>query len=117
MLEGFTRAVVSCPLEELTLDSPLYKGRFKFAIVDTLPVEGIQVVIANDISRSCRGSSIVRVNKQTRFNPPLSHRRQLRQENGRYLSETVHQGFMGELGAGFRKQSYKIKRELNSWLC
>ena len=118
MLEGFTRAVVSCPLEELTLDSPLYKGRFKFAIVDSLPVEGIEVVIANDISRSCKGHSVTRVNHQNRSNQPLSHRRKFRQEDSRNLSDvTVSQGYMRELGAGLGKQSYKIKRVLNSWLC
>ena len=51
MLGGFPRAVVSCPLEEIYLNSRRYKGRFKFAIVDTLPVKGVQVVIGNDIAR------------------------------------------------------------------
>ena len=50
LLGGFPCTVTSCPLEEVYLKSDQYNGKFKFAIVDRLPVEGIQVIIGNELA-------------------------------------------------------------------
>ena len=50
LLGGFPNTVVSCPLVELHLESTQYTGVFRFAIVEALPVLGVQAVISNDIA-------------------------------------------------------------------
>ena len=117
LLEGFNRSVVSCPLENLMLDSRQYRGSFKFAIVDTLPVEGIQVIIANDISRLCKRRSGARVQNHNSFNHP-GWKRGLRQEDSRnFCVDVVPPRYVRELGSGGGRRSYKSKRKPNSWLC
>ena len=50
LVGGFPNTVVPCPLEKLYLDCKRFKGYYRFAVVDALPIEGIQVVIGNDIA-------------------------------------------------------------------
>ena len=50
LLGGFPSSVTSCSLEDLYINSVQCKGLHKFAVADILPVDGVQVVIGNDIA-------------------------------------------------------------------
>ena len=50
LLGGFPETVVSCPLEVLSIDTNLVKGPVKVAIVDAVPVEGVDFVLGNDLA-------------------------------------------------------------------
>ena len=49
VLGGFPNTVVSCPLEKFYLETDYFKGTVKLAVVDCLPVPGIDLVFANDL--------------------------------------------------------------------
>ena len=50
LLGGFPETVVSCPLEVLSIDTNLVKSPVKVAIVDCIPVEGVDFVLGNDLA-------------------------------------------------------------------
>ncbi|XP_069194695.1 uncharacterized protein [Procambarus clarkii] len=49
ILVGFPRTQYIAPLVPVHLDSPYFSGTCALAVVDTLPVAGIDVVLANDL--------------------------------------------------------------------
>ena len=49
LLGGFPNTVSSWPLVEVEINSSTMKGKHKMAVVDHLPVEGVEVIMANDI--------------------------------------------------------------------
>ena len=49
LLGGFPDTVSSYPREDIYLDSKWSKGTVKLAVVDKLPVGGVDVIVANDI--------------------------------------------------------------------
>ncbi|XP_069195558.1 uncharacterized protein [Procambarus clarkii] len=49
VLVGFPRTQYIAPLVTVHLDSPYFSGTCALAVVDTLPVAGIDVVLANDL--------------------------------------------------------------------
>ena len=49
LLGGFPDTVTSCPVEDLFLESSLVKGQVRLAVVDKLPINGVDVIIANDL--------------------------------------------------------------------
>ena len=49
LLGGFPDTVTSCPIEDLWLNSELFKGQVRLAVVDKLPIEGVDVILANDL--------------------------------------------------------------------
>ena len=51
LLGGFPDSLVTCPLIQVRLDSELVKGSYKVAIVKSLPIEGVDMVLANDIAK------------------------------------------------------------------
>ena len=50
LLGGFTETVASCSLEVLSIDTNLVKGPVKVAIIDAVPVEGVDFVLSNDLA-------------------------------------------------------------------
>ena len=48
-LRGFPDTASSYPREDIYLDSKWNKGTVKLAVVDKLPVGGVDVIVANDI--------------------------------------------------------------------
>ena len=50
LLGGFPNTVSAYPLENLFLESKVFKGTVKLAVVDVLPIEGIDVIMANDLA-------------------------------------------------------------------
>ena len=50
LLGGFPNTVSSCPLESLFLKSKWFNGLVRLAVVDVLPMKGVDVIIANDIA-------------------------------------------------------------------
>ena len=61
LIGGFPNTVVSCPLEVLYLESPLVTGHVKVAVVKTLPLEGVDFILANDLVRGERNINPVMV--------------------------------------------------------
>ena len=51
LIGGFPDSLVTCPLLQVYLDSELIKDCFKVAIVQSLPIEGIDMILANDIAK------------------------------------------------------------------
>ena len=51
LIGDFPDSLVTCPLLQVYLDSELIKGCFKVAIVQSLPIEGIDMILANDIAK------------------------------------------------------------------
>ena len=51
LIGGFHDSLVTCPLLQVYLDSELIKGCFKVAIVQSLPIEGVDMILANDIAK------------------------------------------------------------------
>ena len=51
LIGGFPDSLVTYPLLQVYLDSELIKGCFKVAIVQSLPIEGIDMILANDIAK------------------------------------------------------------------
>ena len=51
LIGGFPDSLVTCPLLQVYLDSELIKGCFKVAIVQSLPIEGVDMILANDIAK------------------------------------------------------------------
>ena len=51
LIGGFPDSLVTCPLLQVYLDSELIKGYFKVAIVQSLPIEGVDMILANDIAK------------------------------------------------------------------
>ena len=49
LLGGFPDTITSCPLLEVDLCCPLKQGHCKLAVVPSLPLEGIDVLLANDL--------------------------------------------------------------------
>ncbi|XP_068225915.1 uncharacterized protein [Palaemon carinicauda] len=49
LLGGFPDTVTSWPVEEVYLESPLVTGRLKLAVVNALPVSGVDLLIGNDV--------------------------------------------------------------------
>ena len=68
LLGGFPDTVTSCPVEDLWLDSELFKGQVRLAVVDKLPIEGVDVILANDLV------SVKRAGTSSVVNPLLSLR-------------------------------------------
>ena len=50
LLGGFPNTISSYPREKMYLESKWSKGTVQLAVVDTLPIGGVEVVIANDIA-------------------------------------------------------------------
>ena len=50
LLGGFPNTVSSCPLESLFLKSKWFNGLVRLAVVDVLPMKGVDVIIANDVA-------------------------------------------------------------------
>ena len=50
LLGGFPNTISSYPIETVHLKSKWSKGTVRLAVVDALPIEGVEVVIANDIA-------------------------------------------------------------------
>ena len=50
LLGGFPNTVTSYPRENIYLDSKWSKGTVKLAVIDKLPVGGVDVVVANDLA-------------------------------------------------------------------
>ena len=48
ILRGFPDSYVSCPVLELDLETEWGKGNFKVAVADTLPIEGVELILGND---------------------------------------------------------------------
>ena len=57
LLGGFPNTLTSCPVENVTIDSDLVTGQVRMAVVDELPVRGVDVIIANDVmnDEKCEG--------------------------------------------------------------
>ena len=51
LLGGFPDSLVTCPLIQVRLDSELVKGSYKVAIVKSLPIKGVDMILANDIAK------------------------------------------------------------------
>ncbi|XP_064117660.1 uncharacterized protein LOC135223084 [Macrobrachium nipponense] len=49
LLGGFPNSSVSCPLVEFKIESELVQGTHRFAIIEQLPIPGIDVIIGNDV--------------------------------------------------------------------
>ena len=49
MLSGFPNTCVTCPLIELDIQSKLVSGRMKVAVSDSLPVDGVDMIVGNDV--------------------------------------------------------------------
>ena len=56
LLGGFPRTVTSCPLVEFFVDSCEFRGKCLLAVVDALPIDGVDCVIGNDIAGKARSS-------------------------------------------------------------
>ncbi|XP_068221744.1 uncharacterized protein [Palaemon carinicauda] len=52
MLGGFPNTCVVCPLLKMKLESQLVTGDVKLAVVDTLPVDGVDIIVGNDLTTS-----------------------------------------------------------------
>ena len=50
LLGGFPNTVSSYPLETLYLDSEWFEGLVRLAVVDNLPMKGVDMIVANDIA-------------------------------------------------------------------
>ena len=48
ILRGFPDSYVSCPVLELDLETEWGKGNFKVAVSNTLPIEGVELILGND---------------------------------------------------------------------
>ena len=48
IIRGFPDNYVSCPVLELDLETEWGKGNFKVAVADTLPIEGVELILGND---------------------------------------------------------------------
>ena len=49
LVGGFPNSCVSCPVQKVFLDTSLVKGYVKLAVVDTLPVRGVDLLLGNDL--------------------------------------------------------------------
>ena len=58
LLGGFPRTVTSCPLVEFFIDSCEFRGKCHLAVVDALPIDGVDCVIGNDIAGKA-GSNLI----------------------------------------------------------
>ena len=56
LLGGFPDTVTPCRLGDFWISSDLVEGHAKLAIVDRLPVPGIDVIVANDLEQSVKTS-------------------------------------------------------------
>ena len=54
LLGGFPDTVTPCRLGEFWISSDLVEGHAKLAIVDRLPVPGVDVIVANDLGQSVK---------------------------------------------------------------
>ncbi|XP_069163371.1 uncharacterized protein [Procambarus clarkii] len=50
ILGGFPSTLYVAPLVQVHLDSQHFKGECRLAVVDSLPIEGIDVILANDLA-------------------------------------------------------------------
>ena len=54
LLGGFPDTVTSCRLGDFWISSDLVEGQAKLAIVDRLPVPGVDVIVVNDLGKSMK---------------------------------------------------------------
>ncbi|XP_068243247.1 uncharacterized protein [Palaemon carinicauda] len=71
LLGGFPRTVTACPLVELVLNSKWVKGPMSLAIVDELPIKGVDVIVANDCEMRTPGNFPLVQGKSVKTEKPV----------------------------------------------
>ncbi|XP_068240411.1 uncharacterized protein [Palaemon carinicauda] len=71
LLGGFPRTVTACPLVELVLNSKWVKGPMSLAIVDELPIKGVDVIVANDCEMRTPGNCPLVQGKSVKTEKPV----------------------------------------------